>query len=228
MTDDQIIHDVLNTLNQWDKDNRDTTMSIPFYIKEKFKLEERKCFDLTIKMVKAGLVYRFRNNNYLITDKGRKIGDKPDGWLGESKKNIQPPLTPFLYRNTNEINLYDKKPFKKHIPSWMIWVKEKKSELSIGIFIVVFSLILEYKSGFFIKNDTETQPPTDIPSRGTALKDTTVQRKNIQKPFPTGKQIHLDSSLSDEKINLKQKNQSRQDTLHRVRDQLRQRQKNSR
>ena len=85
MTDDQIIHDVLENLNQWDRDNRDTTMEIPFYIKDKFKLEERKCFDLTTKMVKAGIVYCFRNNDYLITDKGRRIGDTSGGWSGQPK-----------------------------------------------------------------------------------------------------------------------------------------------
>jgi hypothetical protein len=96
MTDDQIIHDVLKNLNQWDRDNYETTMPIPFFIKDKFKLEERKCFDLTKKMVNIGLIYRFRDHDYLITDKGRKIADSTDGWLGYDKPKLTQPNLDFL------------------------------------------------------------------------------------------------------------------------------------
>ena len=224
MTDDQIIHDVLDNLNQWDKDNRDTTMEIPFFIKSKFKLGERKCFELTIKMVKAGLVYRFRHNDYLITDKGRKIGDKPDGWLGQPK-SIQPGFD-FLRALNSTTTIIKSSPRKNDkLQQYIKILKEYMIKwwwaYLIPIFVGYVQLYMEYS--WFIPKQNQDSHLTDTLYRGTALKDTTVQRKNIQKPFPTGKLIQLDSSLSDDKINLKQKNQSQQDTLHRVRDQLRQR-----
>ena len=181
MTDDQIIHDVLNTLNQWDKDNRDTTMSIPFYIKEKFKLEERKCFDLTTKMVNAGLVRRYRDNDYLIEDKGRQIADNPDGWLSRDKfdTKTQLPFT-FLHLKTNPVNLHEAYPLINHKPSWRKWLTEKKSEIVIGTIIAIIGgiipLILEYKSGCFIKDNTKTQPPTDTLSHRLTLKIKTVKK----------------------------------------------------
>lgn len=189
MTDDQIIHDVLENLNKWDRDNRNTTMSIPFYIKEKFKLEERECFKLTTQMVEAGLVSRYRDNDYIIKDKGREIADTPDGWLGKNKKIVQPPLTPFLYLNTKPVSLQHRKPLKNHIPSWMIWLKEKKSELVIGTIITIiagtFILILEYKSGYFIKNDTNVQPPTDTLSYKPTLKIKPVKQNKTTDSLPT-------------------------------------------
>ena len=190
MTDDQIIHDVLNTLNQWDKDNRDTTMSIPFYIKEKFKLEERKCFDLTTKMVNAGLVRRYQDNDYLIKDKGRQIADSPDGWLSRDKfdTKTQLPFT-FIPLKTSPVNLHETYPVTNHKTSWRKWLNEKKYGIVIGTIIAIITgtivLIVEYKSGFFIKDDIKTQLPTDTLSRRLTLKIKTVKQSKTADSLAT-------------------------------------------
>jgi hypothetical protein len=178
MTDDQIIQAVLDKINEWDNDTRNSPMFITNYIEEVYNLKERKSFEIATRMVKANLVERIRDNEYIMTDIGRHIADKPDGWLGFNKK-ISPQRTlPQIFSNKKGTTTFaENHPNKNNIPSWIIWLKEKKSELSIGIIIVIISLILEYKSGFFIKSDTESQSPTDTLSRRTVLKDRPVQQK---------------------------------------------------
>ena len=155
MTDDQIIHDVLDNLNQWDRDNRDTTMEIPFYIKGKFKLEERKCFDLTKLMVEAGLVYRLRDNDYLIEDKGKKIADTSDGWLGYSKTDYQRPIplldflpikSPQQYPTVTETkHEYVQKSSKLSISNIFNWIwKITDHGLISGLIIVILSAIIVF------------------------------------------------------------------------------------
>lgn len=188
MADNQIIHDVLENLNKWDRDNRNTTMSIPFYIKEKFKLEERECFKLTTKMVQAGLVSRYRDNDYIIKNKGREIADSTDDWLGDNKPTPTQPNLDFLRALNSTTTITKTSPRKndklqQYIKVSKEYIKKWWWAFLIPIFVGYVQLYMEYS--WFIPKQNQNVPPTDTLLYKPTLKVKPLTQNKITDSPPT-------------------------------------------
>jgi hypothetical protein len=155
MTDDQIIQSVLDKINEWDNDTRNSPMFITNYIEEVYHLKERKSFELTTRMVKAKLVSQIRDNEYIMTDIGRQIADTPNGWLANKKTTYRrpTPLLDFLPTNkpqqyptvTENKHEYVQKSSKLSMSNIFNWIwKITDHGLISGLIIVILSAIIVF------------------------------------------------------------------------------------
>ena len=91
--DDQIIQETLSKLNEWDLANRDVCMPIAGYMEDIYNITERHANRLLSLILQQGLVRKHpdidRDYDYLLTETGRIILEKPNGWEWLKKENAR-------------------------------------------------------------------------------------------------------------------------------------------
>lgn len=88
MNDDHIIQQTLDRLNQWDLKARGAYISFALFIMDEFKMDERRAHHLLNEVYKAGLLNKLRDHDYNLTDLGRRVCERENGWI-EFKKEQQ-------------------------------------------------------------------------------------------------------------------------------------------
>ena len=92
-----MIQRLLDTLNEWDLENRGIYITAPGYLKKTFNISERHAYRLVDQVVRAGWIRQIRDGDYVLTTPGRNKLDKGIKW---NEPETQPLTLPILRQMT--------------------------------------------------------------------------------------------------------------------------------
>ena len=146
MTDAEMIQALLDTLNQWDLQNRGAYIVAHGYLMDAFSVSERHAFRLVDKLVVNGWIKRIREYDYVLTTTGRNKLDQGVKW---NEPTIQPLVRPILrqtmpktYPKRPQTTAQSVKSIAKGTENFLVWLKEFTNHEVIGALFLMGLLAL--------------------------------------------------------------------------------------